>query len=201
MRAMRTLSLAVVVMAVLAAACSPLVSVNPLSSPAEPDKRLEGLWRYESKEGDRVFLHVGEKDLNRMEAVSIEHRDDGTLNVIRAPFFITKTAGNEYLNLRLEEVDEEGAENKYQGFLFLKYTVDDDSLMVFPLTKEPIIAAIQANALKGEVVYDDKGGDARSAPTIDHVTITDDSANILQFLETGNHAELFPEAMRFVRMK
>ena len=53
------------------------------------DKKLEGTWKFESKEGEEVYLHIGKKTENTMVALKVEHMTDGSLNIREVPFFIT----------------------------------------------------------------------------------------------------------------
>jgi hypothetical protein len=199
---------AITIITLLLSACCPTVSVNPLSDPSELDKRLEGVWKYDSKEDEHVYLHIGEKSENTMEALSVEHKENGNLDVIKIPFFITKTTANNYLNVRLEDLENEISE-EHKGYLFLKYVfIDKDTLHLFLLDDQPIISAIQNNKLKGEITSKNKivpegtkPSDVHSDTTIDCYTITDTSTNILNFIETGNNDELFTDAMKFIRIK
>ena len=90
----------------------------------------------------------------------------------------------------------------------MKYEfADKNNLLVFNLAHDPIISAIQANKLKGEITYKKqlvlegtKIDNSASEKKIDCVKITDTSENIRKFIESGNHKELFPEAMEFFRI-
>ncbi len=205
---MKKYSVSITIITFLLSACCPMVSVNPLSNPSELDKRLEGLWKYDSKEDDQVYLHIGEKSDNTMEALSVEHKKNGNLDIIKIPFFLTKTAENNYLNVKIEDLENEITE-KSKGYVFLKYDfIDIDTLHVFHLDKQPVISAIQNNKLKGEITYKKKmmpegtkADEVNPEKTIDCVTITDTSINIMNFIAAGNNDELFPEAMKFTRMK
>ena len=83
-------------------------------------------------------------------------------------------------------------------------------MYIFLLDDQPIISEIQNSKLKGEITYKkrvfpegSKASDVHpeEIKTIDCITITDTSINILNFIETGNHDRLFPEAMKFIRIK
>jgi len=184
-----------------------MVSVNPLSTPAGLDKRLEGVWKYDSKEGEEVYLHIGEKSENTMLALSVEHKRSGTLDTIKIPFFLTKTNTNNYLNVRLEDLAKEVSEGN-EGFIFLKYVfIDKSTLLIFQLDRQLIISAIQAKKLKGKITYKKKivpegtkNDDVKPDKTIDCVIITDTSKNMINFFEAGNNDELFPDAMKFIKV-
>jgi hypothetical protein len=107
----------------------------------------------------------------------------------------------------VEDISEEISE-EIKGFIFLKYEfTDKNTLLVFNLAHDPIISAIQANALKGEITYKKqvipegtKIDNTLSEKKIDCVKITDTSKNIRNYFEFGNHKMLFPEAMEFIRV-
>jgi len=184
-----------------------MVSVNPLSAPAGLDKRLEGVWKYDSKEDEEVYLHIVEKSENTMVALSVEHKRSGHLDTIKVPFFLTKTNTNNYLNVRLEDLEKE-VSKRNEGFIFIKYVfIDKSTLLFFQLDSQLIIPAIQAKKLKGKITYkkkivpqEIKNDNVKSDKTVDCVIITDTSKNILNFVEAGNNDELFPDAMKFIKV-
>jgi hypothetical protein len=195
----------VALVTIFLSACSTWVSVNPLSPPSEPDKKLEGLWKLESKENDIVYLHIGKKTENTMIALSVEHKDDGSLDIVEVPFFITRTGMNNYINVRYEDIEKSEAE-KEKGFMFVKYSLsDDNSLSLFQFDPEIIKSAVQSGKLKGEVYYrettpnpaSENGGKEK---IIDSVKITDTSENIIKFINTEG-AKFLPEVLKFVRVK
>lgn len=189
-------------------ACCPMVSVNPLSEPDGIDERLFGVWKPESKEGAQAYLHIGRKSDTIMVALSIEHMGNGKLHADRMPFSLTRTGKHNYWNVRFEDLDE-GLAKGYEGFFFLKYVfADKDTLLVAQLGREPIIAAIQAQKLRGQITFKPKRSlqkvphdNLSTAKSIDCVTLSDTSQNILSFIETGDFEALFPDAMRFTRIK
>ena len=204
---MRKLILLVAVLVSFMPACCPMVSVNPLSEPNDIDGRLFGVWRPVTQGGEQVFLHVGKESDTILVALSVEHLDNGRLDTARMPFFLTRTEKNDYWNIRYEDLEDNLAKG-YAGFFFLKYTfVDDDTLLVYQLARKPIIAAIKAGKLKGQVTYQARKARAGKQPetlaaekSVDCVTITDTSPNLLNFLDGGNSQVLFPEPMKFMRV-
>ncbi len=139
-----------------------------------------------------------------MEALSVEHKSNGSLEKMTIPFFITKTKNNHYLNIKLEDLGKEISQEK-EGFLFLRYDlIDENTLHIFHLNPDPITSAIQANKLKGTITY--KGGtkgakndNLPGSKSIDCVIVTDSSANILGFIESKKSDELFSDVMKFER--
>ncbi len=200
--------MAIVIIAACLPACCPMVSVNPLSTPDGIDERLFGIWKPASKEGEQVVLHIGRESDTRMVALSIEHKGNGALDIAKMPFSLTRTEKHNYWNVRFEELDE-GMAKGYAGYFFLKYAfADADTLLVSQLDRAPIIAAIQAEKLQGKITYRLKkvpqGAQRDNLSTeksIDCVTILDTSQNILNFIEAGDFDALFPDALRFTRIK
>lgn len=196
------------VLAVFMPACCPMVSINPLSEPNDIDARLFGVWRPVTQEGEKVFLHVGKESDTILVALSVEHMDNGRLDTARMPFFLTRTEKNDYWNIRYEDLQDNLAKG-YAGFFFMKYTfVDDDTLLVYQLARKPIIAAIKAGKLKGRITYKARKARAGTQPktlsaekSVDCVTIAEVSANLLYYLESEDSRVLFPEPMRFIRVR
>ena len=204
---MKRYSAGIAIITILLSACCPMVSVNPLSAPAELDKRLEGVWKYDSRDDEEVYLHIAEKSENTMVALSVEHKKSGNLDIIKIPFFLTRTNTNNYLNVRLEDLEREVSEGN-EGFIFIKYVfIDKNTLLFFQLDSQLIIPAIQTEKLKGKITYNKKivpqeikNNNAKSYKTVDCVIITDTSKNILNFVEAGNNDELFPDAKKFIKV-
>jgi hypothetical protein len=195
---------AILIVSLLLAACCPMLSVNPLSEPASLDKRLSGLWLYDS-EDDKVYLHVGELSKNTMVAFFVEHKQNDQLDIGKIPFFLTKTNVNKYLNIRIEETElSEG----HKGHIFMRYVfMDNNTLLVSGLDRQQIASAIRSKKLKGIITYKKpvkrKKQPSRSSPSepkIDCIKITDNSKNVLEFLETNDPKKLFPKTMKFVRI-
>jgi|GEM_PF-894884 len=205
---MKKYLLLVAAIAIFMPACCPMVSVNPLSEPDGIDERLLGVWRPDTPEGERVFLHVGKESDTILVALSVEHMDSGRLDTARMPFFLTRTNKNDYWNIRYEDLDDNLAKG-YAGFFFMKYTFpDDNTLLVYQLARKPIITAIKAGKLKGRITYKVPEGAPGTQPknlpvekSADCVTITDTSTNLLNHLEAGNSQTLFPEPMQFIRVR
>lgn len=204
---MKKYSVTILILTIILSACCPMVSVNPLSPPAGLDKRLEGVWKYDSKEGEEVYLHIGEKSENTMVALSVEHKKNDKLDIIQIPFSLTKTITNNYLNVKLGDLSEEVSGGN-KGYLFLKYSfADNNTLFFFQLDRQLIISAIQTNKLTGKITYKrkivsegKKNSDVQIDRTIDCVTITDTSKNIINFIESDKDGNLFSNTMKLTRV-
>jgi hypothetical protein len=201
-------SIVTIMIVLLLSACSPTISVNPLSSPAGIDERLEGAWKYKSEKDAEVYLHIGKKSDTTMLALSVELKNDGELDIIHIPFFLTKTGMNNYLNIKLEDLKEEVSEG-YKGYVFIKYVfMDNDTLHLYSYENEPIISAIKANRLKGKIKYEKeeppkgkKSEGIKLKKTIDCVIITDTSENMIKFFDSDKDNKIFSNELKFVRIK
>lgn len=195
----------VALITIFLSACSQWVSVNPLSSPSEPDKKMEGLWKLESKENDKVYLHIGKKTENTMIALNVEHKENGDLDIVEIPFFISRTGANNYLNFRYEDI-EKGVSESDKGYIFVKYSFsDDNTLSFYQFNPEIINSAVQSGKLKGEVYYRETipnpaPESGNKEKTIDIVKITDTSENMVKFFNSEGNMYV-DEILKFIRVK
>jgi hypothetical protein len=205
---MKRIFITAALISLLLSACCPMVSENPLSDPAAPDQRLEGLWQSGTGQDEEVYLHIGrQSEDNTMVALSVEHKDDGTLDTMEIPFFLTRTDAGDYMNLRLEDLSGEAPDTN-GGYVFIKYVLPaENTLLMFSLDREPVISAIRENRLEGEITYkrtdtpvETTGEGSHSGRRIDCVTITDSSENLLSFIEASGSAWRTSDAMTFFKV-
>ena len=188
--------------------CCPTVSVNPLSPPAELDNRLEGAWRYDPEVGDKVYLHFGKAADNKMVVYTVEHKKNGEVQIVKIPFFLTNTGMNNYLNIRIEDVEKDTPED-CKGYVFVKYVfINNDTLNFYSIEEETVISAIKEKKLKGKILYREKkvGEKAKSDGTqsekrIDCVIITDTSENMIKFFDSDENNKIFSNELKFLRIK
>ena len=193
----------------LQSACVSMVSVHPLSDPdqAQVDPRMQGTWRLVTEKEDPVFLHIGILNAKKMVAVIVEHKPDARLETMRFAFFPTQTQTRRYVNVRMEDIADDMMPPT-QGYIFIKYQITGQTQLAFySMTRPPVVVAIRDGALKGRLTYGRHaptgGAKATSSATkkrLTAVTISDSSANILQFVDGGDHSILFSESMRFIRV-
>ena len=195
-------SIATVIISLLLSACCPTVSVNPLSSPAELDNRLEGAWKYDPSEGEEVYLHIGKGAGSTMVALIVEHKRDGGLDVNQIPFFLTNTGRNNYLNIRIEDLEEDISED-CKGYVFVKYVfINNDTLNFYSLDNEPVISVIKENKLKGKIKYEEvKSDNIKLKKTIDCVIITDTPENMINFFDSDKNNKIFSNELKFIRIR
>lgn len=185
-----------------------VVSLNPISGPIEIDKRLLGIWKYESQIDEQVYLHIGKISENRMVALYVEHKINGKLDIGELPFFISKTDTNNFVNIKYSDFAKRKSEEK-KGFIFFKYlVVENEILQLFQLSQKSIISAIKANKLKGQVTYRESihKKEEPNAPNyfiVKDIIITDTSENIIDFFEADNNQNIFLDLdlWKFIKVK
>jgi hypothetical protein len=87
--------------------------------------------------------------------------------------------------------------------VFIKYVfINSDILHLYSYDNEPIISAIKAHKLKGEIKYEEAESDnIKLKKTIDCVIITDTSENMIRFFDSDKDNKIFSNELEFVRMK
>lgn len=190
--------------------CAEWGSINPLSAPAEPDKKLEGIWKFDSKDDDEVYLHIGKKKENTMTALSVEHKKDGSLDIAEIPFFITRGTKNNFFNVKYKDIDNDFT-SEDDGYIFIKYSFkDENTLFLYQFDPEVIKSAVQSGKLKGEVYYREPKtiqpteDSEKQKPTpekvIESVKITETSENMIKFFESEGN-KFISEVLKFVRVR
>jgi hypothetical protein len=201
-------AIALIITGLLLSACCPTVSVNPLSSPAELDERLEGAWKYDPDEGEEVYLHIGKASESTMAALIVEHKEEGEFEITKIPFFLTSTGMSNYMNIRIEDLEKDISDD-CKGYVFVKYVfVNNNNLNFYSIDDEPVISAIKENKLKGKILYNkkkvsegEKSDGLKSMKTIDCVIITDSSENMIDFFDSDKNNKIFSNELKFVRIK
>ena len=166
--------------------CSCLISVNPLSSPAEasPDERLFGVWVLQDEDDGGAYLHVGRGEQGMTEALMIEHRQDGTYKTFRYRAFPTKLGEQTFLNV----VSPDDHKDR-KGYDIVRYQVDGKRLSIALMTEAVVKADIAAGKLKGKVEKGEFGD----------VTITASNEELRAYLQAADPAKLFPKPARFLK--
>jgi len=190
----------------------PLTSVHPLSDPqnAKYDDRIQGAWQFASQDGELVFLHFGKEKDNKTQMISIEHKNNGEMELSTFSVFPTITNGQNYLNFNIQELFKEFNED-VSGYIFMKYELlDAATLDLSYINEEPIIKAIKSGKLKGEITYEKtatlEGDEEKTLKqnrerTIECVKITDSPDNIIAYFQSVDPKKLFPKPMRLIRIK
>ena len=178
-------------------------SKNPLCDPlkAKTDAQLAGAWRAKMDDGGIEYYHVGPVRGNlpagMMRAVSIVHKDDGTVARPGELLLFPTTIGkNHFLNVLavedkdLEQLDNSGWKpNLVKGFFIVKYQIQGDTLTVWGIDADAKGKAIEAGKIKGTVEKNTK-------------MFTDTSEKLAAFLSAPENTKLFTEKpVRYERVK
>jgi len=186
--------------------CCPTTSKFPLSNPADPqyDKRLEGTWIALSDEGDAEgYVHVGRTPENLTKVISVETKSNGELDTLIFSMFPTKTTSGSYLNIKAKDLFEDS-----EGYLIAKYVVSGtNTLAIYYMDSNEVEKAIRSGKLRGEVTYTplkasekNTADDTMETPRkIECIKITDNSENIIKFLEESDSQILFQDGFKLER--
>ncbi len=204
---MNAIRLVVCCCAMLAACCPP-TSRHPLGGPnaAEFDERLLGNWEAVPPSDERLFFHLGRGENRQIHIVAVEHRADGRIN--HAVFAVTavRIAERTFINLDLSRLEKEISLGN-TGFIILQYDLPDpDALVLRHMNIETLAAAVTAKTLDGRVTYNPNpavppGGAAETRREVECVRITDNSANLTQFIRQSNVKALFTNEVRLKRIQ
>jgi hypothetical protein len=203
----RHLTILAVTLLLLSGCCS-ITSVHPLENlqPAPYDARIEGVWIYEAKDG-HFFLHLGKATDNRIEVLAVEHEKGVAMS--HEGFMVSGIEINHhyYLDLDLQALPERHRDGQ-SGHLILKYDLTDSNTLVFSmLNLEPLVAAIGAKALAGEITYDRTPASPQTTPPVtpppkaECARITDTSAHLHRFIANSDPDKLFSSAIVFKRVR
>ncbi|UCD31390.1 MAG: hypothetical protein JSV38_11380, partial [Desulfobacterales bacterium] len=101
--------IAIFILIFISSCFCPLTSLNPLTDPQRPkyDERIEGARQVVSEDGGLVFLHFGKGEKKKTEMVSIEHKNNGAIDVLTFTVFSTLAGGQSYLNFNIKELFKE----------------------------------------------------------------------------------------------
>jgi hypothetical protein len=177
----------------LLAGCLP-ESRNPIAPPtaAVADPRVLGLWVTQI-EDEVVYLHILQDKENIYDLTSVSHRPDGGGATDLYEGYVVKVGERAFANLQpVSEADGEG-EDPTPAYFFVSYEIEgNDQLTVRYLAEQPLIDAIAAGKLTGEVTQDQLGR---------NILLTDEPARIAAFLAAADPASLFDQTMTFRRVQ
>jgi hypothetical protein len=170
--------------ALCALLCGCLVSLHPLSSPAEaaPDPQLLGVWVAHDKGEDLMYLHIGLGKKGMTEAMLVEHGEDGRYKVSRYSAFPTKIEGMSLLNVIAPEEHKDT-----RGYDIMRYQVDGNSLSLALMSEDAVKHDITDGKLEGKV----------EPGTYGDTTITASSRELLAYIKSADPSRLFPESLKF----
>lgn len=178
---------ACVTLALCAMLCGCPVAQQPLSNPADaaPDAQLLGVWQAHDKGEDLVYLHIGRGKQGLMDAMLVEHGEDGRYKVFHYSAFPTQYEGMTLLNIISPEDHKDTP-----GYDIVRYHVDGKRSLSLALMSEDVVKqAINDGKLKGKV----------GPGTFDDTTITASGKELLAYIKSADQSKLFPKALKFKR--
>jgi len=156
-------------------------SDNPLTDPGKEqiDSSILGTW-YWKEENESGYIHIGlDEKTKLLRVIMSEFNRDGDLKSSELAGHTSSLQGNHYLNLKwVRPIPGENA-----GYMFIKYTVNSDSLGIAFMSSAVVEKAIRAGSIKGKV----KEGRWTSS-----VQITEGQNKLRKFI-LRNDKELFSE--------
>ncbi|MGH6962723.1 MAG: hypothetical protein ACREE7_19765 [Dongiaceae bacterium] len=180
----------------LLAGCLP-ESQNPIAPPeaAIIDPQLPGLWMTQV-EDEQLYLHVLKGDGHLYDVVSVSHRPDGRGATDLYEGYVTPVGDLRFANLQpIDSLDDDSGDIQATYFFTAYEFEGPDRLVVRFLAQQPLIDAIAAGKLKGEVSTANK----LQALGLD-VLLTEEPARLAEFLATTDPAVLFDRSMTFRRV-
>ncbi|UCG80729.1 MAG: hypothetical protein JSV60_00150 [Desulfobacterales bacterium] len=200
----RTLPFIVLAISLLLHHCCPLTSVHPLSSTTDMtyDDRLQGIWRLKTEQDDVVCFHIGKTKDGKTQITSIEHKENGELDIATFVMFPTEISKNTYMRLKVEDISDQSLKDA-TGYFLLRYVFrDNNEFFVYRMQNEIIAEGIMSGKLKGEITYrpavSNKKSARESKKVVDCVQITDATENIVKYIKTIDTNRLFPEKHKMV---
>lgn len=180
-------------------------SKHPLSDPQDSQQVLElcGAWKTSNTSGDVTYAHIGagvelpldpantEPERGLMEFFLISHSQmtsppqRGGIRLTKPfgmRFFVTKIGGETYATCVPDPKAGE-PRTKPEGYFFLKFRLDGDTLQVWDMNSDATATAIEARELGGTV--------EREAGRVKGVKMTDSGEKIAKFLAEGGSAKVF----------
>lgn len=180
-------------------------STTPLSDAAKarPDKELIGVWQQKS-DSDTTYYLVGllgdKAPAGAMRVVGLTQTTSGELYApSQMLLFPTEIAGNRYLNLtdatqdQLASLQETGWKaGLFNSYSLLKYRVEGNALLIWPMNRDAKEKAIQAGKIKGEIKRD------KDAPRI---RFTDTPEHLAQFVAATDASLFSDKPLRLERIR
>ena len=172
-------------------ACIPY-SDNPLTDPnsEKMDSVIYGTWFWK-EEHESGYIHVGlDEESKLLRVVMLDIDAVGHLDISEFSGHTSVLGNNKYLNLKwIRPADE------VPGYLFVKYTVEGESLAFSLIEFDIVENAIKDGSLKGSI-DEDKGG---SPFRVTEVHVTEEQKKLQEFV-VRNDKELFKEKTHLYRL-
>jgi hypothetical protein len=178
--------------------------VHPLSNPANVtyDNRLQGVWRLQTEQDDVVYFHIGKTDDGTTQITSVEHKQNGELDIATFVMFPTEIDKHTYMSLKIEEMSDQSSKDTTDYFLLRYVFPNKNEFFVHQMDDEVTTEAIMSGKLKGEITYrsplSNRTSARESKKIVDCLKITDATENIVKYIKTMDTNRLFPEKDQMV---
>lgn len=177
----------------------------PLSDPdkSKADERLAGVWRFEGKERQVSYYHIGRfgdrLPKSVMRAVGITHTQDGEIKSAGELLIFPTTIGEKtYLNIcdgkdkQMKLLEEKGWTAKTPAFyLIFRYQITGDELVVQAMDAEAKKRAIQDGKVEGVIEKN----------RFTKVFFTDTTENLAKFVGEAGDDLFSKDVVRLDRVK
>ena len=203
------LSIIAIALSSIVLSCCPMLSVNPLSKPSTVEKKLEGVWKLDSKDGEKAYLHISSVSKEKMLALNVEYKGSGDIETLKIPFHLTKINHNLFVNVNIDDLDEKLSMEK-SGYIFCKILLlNKDSLIIAFLDEKKVISAIESKVLKGDLSFKKTVANStemnkpmpHQSKKVECVTINDSSERIRKFIDSKKNDQIFHDAVKFIRIE
>jgi hypothetical protein len=179
---MRYLLIAIILVSLLG--CVPY-SDNSLTDPGEQniDSSILGTWFWK-EENESGYIHIGlDEDSKRLRLVMAVFDRDGELDTSQFSGHTSSLDKNTYLNLC--------PANDPGGYMFVKYSVNHETLSISLMEADPVKKAITSGSLNGEV---------KKERWSSSIHITEEKKKLQQFVLRNDEA-LFQETKHLSKLK
>jgi hypothetical protein len=160
-------------------------SDSPLTDRGEQniDTSILGTWFWKD-ENESGYIHIGlDEDLNLLRFVMAVFDKDGELDTSQFSGHTSSLDEKRYLNLC--------PANDPGGYMFVKYSVNHETLSISLMDTDPVKQAITNGSLNGEVIKEQWSSS---------IHITEEQNKLQQFI-LHNDKALFPETKCFQKLK
>jgi hypothetical protein len=172
------------VLLLLLVGCVPY-SDNPLTDPGEQeiDSLILGTWFWKD-DNESGYIHIGvAEESHVLRFVMVVFDKDGGLDTSQFSGHTSSLGENTYLNLC--------PANDPGGYMFVKYSVNHETLSISLMDTDPVKKAITNGSLNGEV---------KKERWSSSIHITEEKRKLQQFVLRNDEA-LFPETKHLSKLK
>jgi hypothetical protein len=162
---------------------------NALTEPGAQklDSRLYGTWGAQ-QDNEPIFIHIGKEEKTGLLRVAmVEFDKDGKIKISQWSGHTSRLGKRHYLNLKWVSPEE----NKYDGYLIIKYETTGDHFKFYFMDDTVVEKAVKEGRLRGNIIKDKWTSSA---------WVSQDQKSLQQFI-LSNDERLFKESYTFPRLK